>query len=120
MTPGSPNPEQGEIYWADLEPVRGNETAKLRPVVVLNAVHPRLDVRIVAPLLKAKPYHYQDTETFPVVYPARSNGLDVARVPDVFQVRAISTLRFGRRIGKLSQSQIAATTHALCLIIGAK
>ena len=46
-----PNPLRGEIWWVDLDPTRGSETAKVRPAVVVNidAVS-TLPVRLVDPL----------------------------------------------------------------------
>lgn len=118
MIPGNLRPEQGEIYWADLDPVQGNETAKTRPVVVINAVHPRLDVRLIAPLLKAKPYHAKEPATFPIIHPTRANGIDAPRVPDVYQMRSISMLRFGDKIGKITKQEMAAVCKALSIVAG--
>lgn len=34
--PGRKAPERGDVFWADLDPVRGTEQAGRRPVVVLS------------------------------------------------------------------------------------
>jgi mRNA interferase MazF len=35
-TRASRHPEPGEVYWADLDPVRGSEQAARRPVLILS------------------------------------------------------------------------------------
>lgn len=50
MTPSDP-PRRGELWRANLEPTRGDEMRKTRPVIVLSVNEiGRLRLRIVVPL----------------------------------------------------------------------
>lgn len=90
---------QYDIWWVDLDPIRGTETQKTRPCVIvsndtLNHYGKRV---IVAPLIKQhKPWPYVVN-----VKPSEQNGLDMERRIDLTQLRAIDKVRLKSRKGLL-------------------
>src|SRR5438046_10015386 len=57
---GRPVIRRGEIYWCDLEPKRGHEQGKLRPVIVISADpynQSRSPLAAVIPLTRASVKH---------------------------------------------------------------
>lgn len=101
-----------EIRWADLDPVRGSEMAKTRPVVIvsLDVLNERLPTVTVCPLTTQ-------------LHPTWRSRLAVrcGRAPAEIagdQIRTISKERLGRRIGKLSESEAAALRRLLTEMYG--
>lgn len=88
---------QGEIWFVDLNPVRGSEQAGFRPVVIIsgNLMNRYLPVVIVVPLT-TKIKNYQGN---PVIQPDPDNGLRAVSEMLVFQIRSISKDRLVRKIG---------------------
>ena len=85
-----------EVRWASLDPVKGAEMAKTRPVVIisLDVLNERLDTVTVCPL----------TST---LHPGWRTRLQVTvgrRDAEIAadQIRTISKTRLGRKIGALS------------------
>ena len=107
---------QLEIWWVDLEPVRGAETRKQRPCVVVQADLVNLKSRtvIVAPLLpehKAWPFAVN-------IEPSRENGLDKERHVNLKQVRAVDTSRFSNRQGVLEKKYLQPIHATLKTVFG--
>ena len=96
--------KQGEIWYVDLNPVKGSEQAGFRPVVVLsgNLLNQYLKVVIVCPLT-TKIKNYKGNV---VLEPDDENGLEEPSEILLFHIRSISKTRFIRKIGKIKQSQI--------------
>ncbi|HEX4684425.1 MAG TPA: type II toxin-antitoxin system PemK/MazF family toxin [Gemmatimonadaceae bacterium] len=84
-----------EVRWASLDPTRGSETAKTRPVVIvsLDALNARLGTVTVCPLTtRLHP-------TWRTRVPVRVGRRDAEIAVD--QIRTISTARLGSRLGAL-------------------
>jgi mRNA interferase MazF len=116
VTTPAPAYRQLEIWWVDLEPVRGAETQKQRPCVVVQADVVNLKSRtvIVAPLL---PEH--KNWPFAVnIEPSRENGLDKERHVNLKQVRAVDTSRFSNRQGVLEKKYLLPIHGALKTVFG--
>jgi mRNA interferase MazF len=95
---------QGEIYWADLEPIVGNEQGGKRPVVVIsgNTMNKNLKVGIVCPLTSQQ-------KNYPGCVKVKknfTNGLHCDSEVVVFQTRTISSKRLEAKIGKLNKSDL--------------
>lgn len=88
---------QGEIWFVDLNPVRGSEQAGFRPVVIIsgNLMNRYLPVVIVVPLT-TKIKNYQGN---PVIHPDPDNGLSAVSEMLVFHVRSISKDRLIQKLG---------------------
>lgn len=95
---------QGDIYLADLNPVRGSEQSGLRPVVIVsgNAMNAHTGLCIICPLTsKIKGY-----AGCLKLEPSEINGLTVVSEVLSFQIRVISVERMIQRLGKLTKSQL--------------
>lgn len=107
---------RGEIHWVDLDPVRGSESNKPRPAVIVsndgaNATANRLGrgVVTVVPITTnvARIYPFQ------VELSSRDTGLQRHCKAQAEQVRSIAVERIGARLGVLSSEEIAALDEAL-------
>lgn len=116
MTATAPAYCQLEIWWVDLEPVRGAETQKQRPCVVVQADLVNLKSRtvIIAPLL---PDH-KDWPFAVNIEPSRENGLDKQRHVNLKQVRVVDTSRFSNRQGVLEKRYLEPIQEALKMVFG--
>lgn len=95
--------EKFGIYIADLNPQRGTEAGKVRPVVVvqtdlLNKVHPST---VVCPITSKV---LKDTSILRIHLSKNETGLDKDSDIVVDQIRAIDNSRFRKPIGKLEFS----------------
>ncbi|HPW17053.1 MAG TPA: type II toxin-antitoxin system PemK/MazF family toxin [Candidatus Aminicenantes bacterium] len=101
-----------EIRWADLDPARGAEMAKRRPVVVvsLDALNERLETVTVCPLTSR--LHPGWRSRVPVRCAGRA--AEVA----VDQIRTLGKSRLGARIGSLSEAEAAALRSLITEMYG--
>ena len=107
---------RGDIYVADLEPARGSEANKRRPVVIVsndesNAVAERLGVGMVTvvPLTTNTTRVYD----FQVLLPAKETGLSEDSKAQGEQLRAVSVGRLGQYIGRVPKTLILRLDEAL-------
>lgn len=90
---------QGEIWYADLNPTKGNEQAGLRPVVIVsgNLLNLHLNIVLVVPLTT----QIKNYKGNPVLSPNSSNGLTSESEMLVFHIRSIAKEQFVRKIGQI-------------------
>ncbi len=109
---------RGEIRWVDLDPVRGSESDKRRPAVIVsndgaNATANRLGrgVVTVVPVTSntARVYPFQ------VLLSGEATGLARESKAQAEQVRSVAVERIGAPIGLLSGPEVAALNEALRL-----
>lgn len=110
---------RGEVYFADLDPVRGSEANKRRPIVVVS--HDALNVVVekrgrgvitVVPLTS----NVERVLSFQILLPAEVTGLAQDSKAQAEQVRALAYERFQPEIiGVLSTSYLAQLDAALRL-----
>jgi mRNA interferase MazF len=108
---------RSEIFLATLDPVRGSEANKARPVVIVS--HDALN-RVVAAtgrgVVTAVPLssNVERVHTFQVFLPAEVTGLDRDSKAQAEQVRALAFERFAPEpIGLLPSDYLAALETAL-------
>ena len=96
--------KQGEIWYVDLNPVKGSEQSGYRPVVIIsgNLLNRYLKVVIVCPLT-TKIKNYKGNI---VLNPTSENGLANKSEILLFHIRSVSKSRFIREIGKITQEQL--------------
>ena len=96
-----PDPKRGEVWIVEMDPARGSELRKTRPVVVLSSDTIRsLAVRVVVPITGwQEPFQFSPWKI--KVEPDRRNGLDKPSAADALQVRCVSVDRFLTRRGTL-------------------
>jgi mRNA interferase MazF len=105
---------RGEIYWADLNPVRGHEQAGQRPVVVIS--HDVFNERsgtVIAMAITSQP----QKAGFPLTHKLKSGDLPKESWVKISQVRTLSVLRIGDRIGQIDQEEIALLIEGLNEIV---
>ncbi len=103
--------KQKEIWYADLNPVRGREQAGYRPVVIIsgNVLNKYLDIVIVCPLT-TKVKHYKGNV---VMRPAVQNGLTQTSEVLVFHVRSVAKNRLMKKIGVITQNELDSIKQGL-------
>ena len=109
---------RGEIRLVDLEPIRGSEAGRTRPVVLVsndaaNATASRLGrgVLTVVPLTTSVSRVY----AFQVLLPEGAGGLPRESKAQAEQVCAVDVQRIGRLVGHLDAEHVAAIDDALRL-----
>jgi len=112
---------RGDVIWADLEPVRGSEADKRRPVVIVsndgaNAMATRLGRGLVAAVPVTS--SIRRIQPFQVLLTATDTGLRVTSKAQAEQVRAIAVERLGDHIGSLPPDVMAELDEALRLHLG--
>jgi len=112
---------RGEIRMVSLDPVRGAESNKTRPAVIVsndgaNAVATRLGrgVVTVVPVTSniARVYPFQ------VLLPAVGCGLKTDSKAQAEQVRSVSVERVGRKVGQVPSAVLEKVDQALRVHLG--
>jgi mRNA interferase MazF len=103
--------KQGEIWIADLEPVKGSEQGKTRPIVIIsgNTMNTHFPVVIACPLSSS-------VKNFAgcVVLPKNKiNGLSTDSEIITFQVKTISKVRLSKKIGAITSTQLQEVLQGL-------
>ncbi|ALA57225.1 type II toxin-antitoxin system PemK/MazF family toxin [Nitrospira moscoviensis] len=107
---------RGEIYWADLNPIRGKEQAGRRPVLILS--HDVFNERsgtVIAVALTSQPQR----AGFPLTLELQSKGLPKKSWVKISQIRTLAVERIGQRLGKVRVEELAQVVDGLNEIIGA-
>ena len=106
---------RGEIYWADLNPVRGREQAGLRPVLVLSQdIFNRRSENVIAMAITSQPQRAR----FPLTFDLPDGTLAKPSWVKISQVRTISVDRLGKRIGSVSLEDLNQIVDGLIELIG--
>lgn len=93
---------RGDIVWADLNPVKGQEQAGLRPVLVLsNNVFNEKSGTVIALAVTSQP----QKAGFPLTYELVEFGLPKRSWIKISQIRTLSSERLGRKIGRLNPEE---------------
>jgi mRNA interferase MazF len=103
--------KQGEIWQADLNPVKGSEQGGFRPVVILsgNLLNLHLPVVITAPLTT----RIKNYKGNPVLKPSKANGLKEESELLVFHIRSISKDRLLKKLGKINAEELQQAVKTL-------
>jgi len=106
---------RGEVRWADLNPVRGHEQAGERPVLVLShdVFNERSGTVIAVALTSQEP-----RAGYPLTLELTSSKLPKRSWVKTSQVRTLSTERIGRRLGRISEEELAQVVEGLFELIG--
>ena len=95
---------QGDIWMADLNPVKGSEQAGTIPVLIIsgNLLNQYAPVVIVCPLTNSL-MHYKGNV---ILSPNLENGLTASAKVMVYQVRSITKDRLFHRLGSVNQEVV--------------
>jgi mRNA interferase MazF len=107
---------RGEIWWVNLDPTVGSETAKKRLCIILqnDVGNARSDTTMVAPLLKG-------SKSYPFVVSVEvtaENGLDENRGIHLEQMRVVDHRRIDRKLGTLEDKYWGEIEQAVCIVLG--
>jgi mRNA interferase MazF len=107
---------RGDLYWAELSPVRGREQAGNRPELVLShdVFNERSGTVIAVAITSQEP-----RAGFPLTLELAATKLPKRSWVKVSQVRTLSTERLGTRIGRVSLEELEQVVEGLNEIIGA-
>jgi len=107
---------RGDIRWADLNPVRGQEQAGLRPVLILS--HEIFNERsgtVIAMAITSQPQR----AGFPLTLELKTADLPKRSWVKISQIRTLSVERIGKMISKADTEELEQVIEGLNEIIGA-
>ncbi len=98
------------LYWAELDPTRGSEIAKTRPVLVVSpdAMNQRVNTVVVCPLTSQLHPHWASR----VACDCAGQPAEIA----VDQIRTLSKSRLGKRLGKIDALTAAEVRAVIRLL----
>jgi mRNA interferase MazF len=111
--------KQSEIWLINLDPTIGAEIKKTRPAIVVNDNSlGKLPLKIIVPLTDWKE-RYEIAPWMVYIKPDTLNNLSKESAADCFQIRSISEerLRFIRKIGRISSSNLVEIKDALSKVL---
>jgi mRNA interferase MazF len=103
--------KQREIWYADLNPVRGSEQKGYRPVVIISGdvLNTYLNIVIACPLT-SRIKNYKGNV---VLEPNNENGLPLKSEILTFHIRSISKERLVNKIGNISKEELSTLKQSL-------
>lgn len=107
---------RGEIWWADLNPTRGHEQARIRPVLVIS--HDVFNDRsgtIIALAITSQP----PSAGFPLTLELTMAGLPKRSWVKIGQIRTLSVERLSARIGRIMPEELDQVIDGLNEIVAA-
>ncbi len=109
--------KQSEVWLLDLDPTRGGEIQKKRPVVVVNNDRMgRLPLKVIVPITDWKE-HYGIAPWMVKIEPTADNGLSKASAADCFQIRSLSQDRFIKKLGTIDRDALQAIKEAISNVL---
>ena len=106
---------RGEIYWANLDPVKGHEQSGERPVLVLS--HDVFNERsgtVIAMALTSQP----QKAGYPLALELTSSALPKKSWVKISQIRTLSVERLGKKVTRISAEELDHIIDGLDEIIG--
>lgn len=105
-------PQRGDIYWAAFDPTVGTEIRKKRPAVIIsnNTSNLKYFQVTVIPLTSQ---NTKAVEPFQAFVSAKESGLKKDSRALAEQMRTISKLRLGTRIGQLTPETLTSLEAAI-------
>ncbi|MFM2037246.1 MAG: putative growth inhibitor, PemK-like protein [Bacteroidota bacterium] len=96
--------KQGEIWFTDLNPVKGSEQAGYRPVIIIsgNLLNVHAQVVVCVPLTTQLKHYHGNL----VLEPSTSNGLKQTSEALTLHVRSIAKDRLLERVGSISKTEL--------------
>jgi mRNA interferase MazF len=106
---------RGDIYWADLRPVRGREQGGYRPILILS--HDLFNDRsetVIALAITSQPQR----AGYPLTWRLPPGTLPRDSWVKISQIRTLSTDRLGDKISRLSAGDLREILDGLLQLIG--
>ncbi len=105
---------RGDLWWADLDPVRGHEQAGKRPVLVIS--HDILNKKsgtVIALAVTSK----EPRAGYPLSQEIKSEKMPKDSWVKMTQVRTLSTQRLRKKIGRVSAEELEKILEGFCELI---
>lgn len=106
---------RGDIRWADLNPVRGNEQGELCPVLIIS--QDIFNVRsgtVIALAITSQP----QKAGFPLTLELTSPALPKKSWVKISQIRTLAVERIGKKLAEASPEELAQVVEGLGEIVG--
>jgi len=111
------NPQKGEIWQVNLDPIIGQEIKKIRPVVVISSnIYNPIALRIIIPITTWQD-KFLDRPFMVKISQDKNNGLVQDSAGNVLQIRSISTQRFIKKIGFISPEIMSDILDSLMISV---
>jgi mRNA interferase MazF len=111
------SPKRGEIWLVDLNPTRGQEIQKTRPVVIITSeIFNPIPLRIVIPITSWQE-KFGDRLFMVKVQASSENKLSQDSAGNVLQIRSISTERFVKQLGRVSNDVLQELLAGLVICV---
>ena len=109
---------RGQLWLVKFDPTVGDEIDKTRPaVIVSDDAIGVLALKVIVPMTEWQEY-FARRRWMVKLEPSADNGLNKLSAADAFQVNSVSTERFVRQIGTLSDREMQAISLALAMVMG--
>lgn len=110
--------EQGDIYWADLDPTQGHEQRGRRPVLVLsrNEIN-RLPLTLLV-MVGTGAERVPEPFATDLLVTAEESGLPKATVFLGLQIRSLDPGRLGERLGRLPLTRMPEVWQRVRYVMG--
>jgi mRNA interferase MazF len=106
---------RGDIWWADLNPVRGHEQAGVRPVLIISHdVFNQRSGTVIAMAITSQP----PTAGFPLTMEIVSANLPKRSWVKMSQIRTLSIERLSNHLGSISPEALDEVIEGLNEIVG--
>ena len=106
---------RGDIWWADLEPVRGRETAGVRPVLIISQdVFNERSGTVIAMAITSQP----PKAAFPLTHQITSAKMPKRSWVKISQIRTLAIERLSKRLSKMSRPELEQIVEGLNEIVG--
>jgi mRNA interferase MazF len=106
---------RGDVYWADLNPVRGHEQAGLRPVVIISKdIFNERSGTVIAMAITSQPQR----AGYPLTLELSDSNLSKQSWVKISQIRTISTERLGKKVDRLQPEILSQLVEGVNEIIG--
>lgn len=106
---------RGDIWWANLNPVRGHEQAGVRPVLIIShTVFNDRSGTVIALALTSQP----PSAGFPLTLELTSAALPKRSWVKISQIRTLSVERLSTKLGSISPEELDQLIEGLNEIVG--
>jgi mRNA interferase MazF len=106
---------RGDIFWANLNPIRGHEQGGQRPVLVLShEVFNERSGTVIAVAITSQPQQ----AGFPLSLELEECGLSKRSWAKISQIRTLAVERLGAKAGQVSVEQLEGIVAGLNEIVG--
>lgn len=106
-------PKRGEIWVVNLDPTIGREIKKTRPCLIMQSdlINESLRTTMVAPITST----VKENWPFAITFEKGEGGLKNKSMALFNQIKTTDTVRFVKKLGKISEEKLKQAENALLL-----